>query len=93
MSKSSEKLGVVTVLLERLEKQRLPRLLSLQKKVNRGEALSEPDLSFLQKVSADAMRVESLLDNEAQYQSTYVMLVGLYGDITRKALANEKDSL
>lgn len=90
MKKSSEQLGVVTALLERLEKQRLPRLLSLKNKVNSGEVLSDSDLNFLKEVSTDAKRIEPLLDNLPQYQSLYVKLVGLYEDISNKALENEK---
>jgi hypothetical protein len=90
MKKSSEQLGVVTALLERLEKQRLPRLLSLKDNVNCGEVLSHSDLSFLKEVSTDAKRIEPFLDNLPQYQSLYVKLVGLYEDISNKALENEK---
>jgi hypothetical protein len=89
----SDKLGVVTALLARLEKQRLPRLLSLKEKVNRGEVLSDADLSFLTDASADARRIKPLMDKAPQYQSLFVKLVGLYEDITRKALENEQGSL
>lgn len=93
MKKSLEKLGVVTALLERLEKQRLPRLLSLKDKVDRGEVLSDSDLSFLKEVSADATRIEPLMDKSPQYQPLFVKLVGLYEDISSKALENEESSI
>ena len=90
MSKSSNKLGVVTALLERLEKQRLPRLLSLEEKVNRGEVLSDSDLNFLQEVSADAKRIEPLMEQEPQYRPLFVKLIGLYNNISTRALENER---
>jgi len=93
MKKTSENLGVVTALLERLEKQRLPRLLSLKDIVDRGEVLSDSDLSFLKEVSADATRIEPLMDKSPQYQSLFIKLVGLYEDISNKALENEKSSM
>jgi hypothetical protein len=93
MKKFSDTLGVVTALLKRLEKKRLPRLLPLKEKVNRGEVLSDADLSFLTDASADARRIEPLMDKEPQYQSLLVTLVGLYEDITCKALENEQGSV
>ena len=76
MKKTSENLGVVTALLERLEKQRLPRLLSLKDIVDRGEVLSDSDLSFLKEVSADATRIEPLMDKSPQYQSLFIKQIG-----------------
>ena len=92
MSKPSENLGVVMALLQRLEKQRLPRLLSLKQKVNRGEVLGDSELSFLEQVSADAMRIGPIIDKAPEYQSLFVKLTGLYDDITAKALENEQAS-
>jgi hypothetical protein len=93
MSKLSENLGVVTVLLERLEKQRLPRLLSLEEKVNRGELLNDSDLKFMEEVTADAQRIEPIIDKEPEYQLLFVKLTNLYDDISARALENEKASI
>jgi hypothetical protein len=50
MSKLSEDMGILTVLVQRLESQRLPRLLALQEKVDRGELLSDEDIAFLEEI-------------------------------------------
>ena len=39
--------GLATVIVERLEQQRLPRALDLQEKVGRGERLDDFDIAFL----------------------------------------------
>lgn len=91
MKKPTASQGVIAALLERLEKQRLPRLLSLQKRVNNGEVLSDIDLGFMKEVNADTGRIKSLLDEKPEYHSLVKKLIGLYKDIIDKALENEKN--
>jgi len=85
-------IGVLTVLMERLEKQRLPRILSLKEKVDSGEQLNEIDLDFLGKVMSDAKKALPLIDRHPEYQQLASKLVGLYNEITEKDLQLEKDS-
>ncbi len=91
MDKKTETLGVLMALMVRLEKQRLPRLLEMKEKVNRGEVLDERELSFLKKVSVDARRIEPIMDQQPQFQNVFVKLVGLYEEIISKDLENEKN--
>ena len=90
MSDSSHDLGVITVLLERLQTQRLPRALVLKATVDRGERLSEADLTFLETVFADTNQIKPFLDRQPQYRELAARIVNLYQEITAKALENEK---
>jgi len=45
MSDDTEDTGVITVLLERLNDFRLPRLLELKERMDAGETLSENDMA------------------------------------------------
>jgi hypothetical protein len=92
MSESSEDLGVITVLLERLETQRLPRALALKDKVDRGELLDEFDLGFLNEVFADASNLRPLAARHPEYQELAARMMHLYKQITDKALENQKAS-
>jgi len=82
--------GLLVVLMERLEKQRLPRILSLKEKVDGGEALDEMDLDFLEMVMSDAEKAIPLIGRHPEYQELASKLVGLYTEITEKDLQLEK---
>ena len=90
MTESSNDVGVLTVLVERLEKHRLPRALAIKDKVDRGERLDEWDTDYLEKIIADAQQVLGLIDKHPEYKGLYARVADLYEDITRKALENEQ---
>jgi uncharacterized membrane protein YfbV (UPF0208 family) len=82
--------GILAVLMERLEKQRLPRILSLKEKVDGGTPLDDRDLDFLEKVMKDAKKAIPFIDKHPEYQLLATKLVALYNEITEKALELEK---
>ena len=94
MSEATSDEGVIAVLIERLEKQRLPRLLALEEKVNNGEPLASFDIEYLENAIADAHKVfplvESLVERHPEYQSLASKVIGLYKEIAGKALEIEK---
>ena len=90
MSDSTMDTGLIEVLLERLEKQRLPRLLALKKKVDEGSTLDDLDLDFLEKSIADARKVIPIIDRHPEYQSLATQVMELYKDISGKVLQIEK---
>ena len=90
MSANQNDMGVFSALIQRLETQRLPRLLELKARVDQGERLSEHDLHFLQEVLADAKSVHPLIAEHPQLDPLASKLSTLYRAITETALANEK---
>lgn len=92
MHETSQDAGLIAVLMERLEKHRLPRALSLKEKVDRGELLDDFDLAFLEEVFADSSKIKPLFDRHPEYQSLATRLLSLYREITDKAMANEKSN-
>ena len=90
MDKSNKELGLVTVLAERLEKQRLPRALEMKAMVDRGELLGDSDLLFLEEVFRDAAQIKPYLDTHPEWQDLAARMTHLYKEITDKALENEK---
>ncbi len=90
MNDHHEDPGVISVLMERFEKQRLPRALSIKEKVDGGARLDNFDLAFLEEVLSDSTRVKPLLDRHPEYQKLAASVMHLYHEITAKALENEQ---
>ena len=92
MAELSSEDGVIVALIERFEKQRLPRLQALKVKVDRGETLSDREMTFLNTVIHDAQQSKQLIDRHPEWQAFCASVVHLYETITEKALENEKGS-
>jgi hypothetical protein len=92
MSNDTEETGMIEALLQRLNDFRLPRLLELKDRVDRGETLDEYDLEFLQRALEDAHSAIPLSDRHKELQPLAAKLTALYHEITSKALENETKS-
>ena len=90
MSESSDDAGVIAVLLERLEKQRIPRALKLKEKVDRGEPLDDFDITFLKEIIGDITKTKPLLERHPEYHTLVSRMLDLYKEISERALENEK---
>ena len=90
MKDPTQGMGAIQALLERLNQVRLPRALDLKKRVDRGERLTDEDMTFLQRVFEDAGGAQKVAARNPELQSLVVRLVGLYDEITKKALDNEQ---
>jgi len=90
MKESKKDAGVIQVVVERLEKQRLPRALKLKETVDRGERLNSMDIEFLEGVFRDAAQIKPLLDAHSDWQDLASRMMQLYKEITAKALENEQ---
>jgi hypothetical protein len=92
MSTSQKDAGTIQALLERLNKQRLPRALELKKRVDAGGKLEDGDIDFLHRVFKDANDAQGVIAKYPEYQTLVAQLISLYSEITRKALENEENS-
>lgn len=89
MTDSSKDAGVIQVVVERLEKWRLPRVLAMKEKVDRGEVLDQFDIEFLEEVMEDANNLMPMIDRHPEWQDLAARMMHLYKQITERALKNE----
>lgn len=90
MTNSANEQGVLAVLVERLEKQRLPRALAIKAKVDGGALLDDSDITFLEEVFADTANIKSLVVRHPEYEELAGKVTSLYREITERALANQE---
>ncbi len=93
MSNPTEDAGIIQTLLDRLNTQRLPLALALKERVDRGETLSEYDISKLEEILTDAQTIQPLIERQLkihpEHQNLVVSLMHLYKEILDKATENE----
>lgn len=83
-------LGVISAMMERHEKQRLPRLLDIKNKVDSGEKVNDLDVTFLQEAYSEIQKIEPIIERHPEYQTLFSEFCDLCKYISSKALDNEK---
>jgi hypothetical protein len=91
MPQSSLDQGVIQVLLDRFNQQRLPRAMEMKEKVDRGEKLEEFDVTYLAGVLEDIQQIRPLLERHPEYEALVVKGLALYKEIVDKATQNESN--
>lgn len=87
----SEEEHVIELLIERFERDRLPRLLDIHKRVSKGETLNDGDIAFLETLIGDAQSNKPLIDRHPDWHNLCANVFFLYDEITSRALENEED--
>lgn len=90
MIESLKDLGVATALLNRFTTQRLPRVLALRDRVERGERIEDWDIEFLYELCEGAGQVKPMVDKLPEFQAVFAQAASLYKRIADRALENEK---
>jgi hypothetical protein len=90
MTDSAHETTVIRALVERFEQQRLPHLLELRERVDRGEVLGDLDIRYLSQVFDEARQSKHIMDRHPEWQQFCSEVIHLFREITEKALKNEK---
>jgi hypothetical protein len=93
--KSKDDMGVISVLMDRTLKYRLPRLKALKEKVDKGEALNDIDVQFLHTAleSARRLRSDGLIERHPELLPIAGEMLHLYSYVTGKAVEIEQEAL
>jgi len=81
--------GVLSVVMERFEKRRLPRIMDIKEMVDNGGKLSKSDIMFLGKVFYDTKQYAHYASTHEEFKSLFCKVTSLYDEISKKALDNE----
>ncbi len=91
MNIQNEETGIIQVVLERFEKQRLPRMIEIKQQLDQGKTLSEFDIEYLSEAIHDARVLLPYLNRHPEYETLVSSVIHYYKLITDEALANEND--
>ena len=82
--------GTIQVLLDRFNKQRLPRAVALKEKVDAGELLNDSDLRLIQEVQNDSRQIGGLLERHPEYKELAAGALEMWNQIREKDAENRK---
>lgn len=81
---------VLAAVMERFEKQRLPRILEIKERVDQGLPLNDFELDFLEDVCRDTLQYKHFVDGHPEFENLYACVAHLYHEIAEAALGNEE---
>jgi hypothetical protein len=90
MDQKEKDKGLIMVLLERFNKQRLPRALALKEKTDAGELLDDYDHKYIKELQKDSSEVMLIIERNPEYKELAANIINLYKEIIEKDTENRK---
>ncbi len=92
MDQNEKDKGMIMVLLERFNKQRLPRALALKEKVDSGELLDDYGHKYIKELQKDASEVMLIIERNPEYKDLAANIINLYKQIIEKDIENQEQA-
>lgn len=90
MSNQLNDTGVILVMIQRFERQRLPRIIKIKERLDDGNRLTEFEIEYMSEALQDARSLLPYLDRHQEYKPLFARVIHYYKVIADKALANEE---
>jgi len=84
--------GTIIALLERFRTQRLPMMLEIKERVDRGETLTERDIEMMALIFEHSRDEQAIAQRHPELAGLVGRVTALYKEITDRALENEKSA-
>ena len=81
--------GVIYVLLDHFARHLYPRAMEMEKKLEAGGRLSDPEIDHVAQVIEDAKLLRPLIARHPEHQELAAGVFALYASIARRAWQNE----
>lgn len=82
--------GVILVMIQTFERQRLPRIIKIKERLDDGDRLTELEIEYMSEALHDARSLLPYLDRHQEYKPLFARVIHYYKVISDKALANEE---
>jgi hypothetical protein len=82
--------GTILALLNRFNKQRMPRAVALKEKVDAGELLNDSDLRIVREVQNESNQIRGLLERHPEYIELAAGAIEMWNEIREKDAENRK---
>lgn len=95
MNAHNRDIGSITVIIQRMVKQHLPRIDDINNKLDAGQSLNDYDVARLSDAINDVKLLSPYIERHPEYKPLIAKVIHYYDVISDKALAltirNEKD--
>lgn len=80
---------IVSAMLRQLNSQRLPKLLAMKERLNRGELVDPEEIRYIHDCVRETLWVRHLCERHPDLRALCTRITSLYKEITERALHNE----